>query len=121
LIAATVFVASMLMNSACLLRQVLIEAEGESVAGKAAVAEVIRERSRRSGLGYCAVIAQPGQFGTRTIDPPPDVIFEAIVAMHSEPPCTGVHFDIRGNSWARKMKVACIVGNHVVYENPKWN
>lgn len=113
-------IASLLMNHACLFRQVIVEAEGEPMEGKAMVVEVIRERSRRSGLGYCDVIAQPGQFGDRAISPSAKVVVDSINAMLLEPRCSAVHFDVRGNTWAHRLDVACYAGNHVFYEERAW-
>lgn len=111
---------SLAINHACLIRQIIVESEGEPMSGKATVAEVIRERSRRSGLGYCAVIAQPGQFGDREISPPPRAVLQAVEALWVEPECSAVHFDVRGNTWAHRLDVACYAGSHVFYEERAW-
>ena len=111
---------ALILDYNCLVRQVLIEAEGESLAGKAMVAEVIRERSRRSGLGYCAVIAQPRQFGTRPLRPPVRVVVEAVTALWHEPACSAVHFDVRGNRWSANLQIRCTVGRLVFYEGAEW-
>jgi len=109
-------------DQGCLIRQILIEAEAEPLEGKAMVAEVIRERSRRTGLGYCAIIDQPGQFGSRSLQPPPEAILSAIVATAIEPTCSAVHFDVASSrkGWAKNLPVACVVAGHVFYENEKW-
>lgn len=109
-------------DRACLVHQVLIESEAEPIAGKAMVAEVIRERSRRTGLGYCAIIDQPGQFGSRPLQPPPHAILSAVVATAIKPTCSAVHFDVAGSrsGWAKDLPVACVVAGHVFYENEKW-
>lgn len=109
-------------DQGCLIRQILIEAEAEPLEGKAMVAEVVRERSRRTGLGYCAIIDQPGQFGSRPLQPPPHAILSAIVATAIRPACSAVHFDVAGSrsGWAKNLPVACVVAGHVFYENEKW-
>ena len=109
-------------DQGCLLRQILIEAENQPIAGKAMVAEVIRERSRRTGLGYCAIIDQPGQFGSRSLQPPPGAILSAIVATAIKPTCSAVHFDVSSSrqGWAKNLPVACVVDGHVFYRNEKW-
>lgn len=119
---AIAMIISFLLNYECLIKQVLIEAEAESLAGKTMVAEVIRERSRRSGLGYCDVIDQPMQFGHRKIDPPAHAVLASILALVSEPACSAVHFDVASSrhGWARKLPVACVVDGHVFYENERW-
>ena len=108
------------LNHLCLIKQVLIEAEGEPLEGKTMVAEVIRERSRRSGLGYCDVIAQPGQFGSRKVSAPPHAVVEAWTAILQTPKCRAVHFDVHGSKWSRHLTVACYAGGHTFYENIKW-
>jgi len=116
------FIFAAAVNQACLVRQVLVEAENQSLSGRATVSEVIEERSRRSGLGECDVIAAPRQFGDRRLDPSLKSIGQAMIATRWPAACAAVHFDVKSSrhGWARNLPVACIVGAHVFYEDSKW-
>lgn len=117
------FIFAAAVNQARLVRQVLVEAESQSMSGKATVSEVIEERSRRSGMGECDVIAAPGQFGDRRLDPSLHSIGQAMIATRWPAACVAVHFDVKSSrqGWARKLPVACIVGAHVFYQEENWN
>lgn len=116
------FILAAAINQTCLVKQILIESEGESLSGKATVSEVIEERARRAGVGECDVIAAPGQFGARRINPSLLSVGKAVIATAWPPACRAVYFDVRSSrkGWARNLPVSCIVGAHIFYKDSKW-
>lgn len=123
MIAALLVLIASIQDHACITRQVLVEAQGESYAGQIEVAGVIRERMRRSGMTACEVIDAPGQFGDRRLLLTGKSVAMAWRAAGEPARWRATHFDRVGSeeSWTKVFAYVGTIGAHAFYREPDGN
>lgn len=115
-------------NLGCMAKNIYHEARGESLEGMTAVANVVKNRSRKNAMTLCDVIFKPSQFSwTRYRNKITDklaykrslmVALYTLSTEHEDPSKGALHYhntSISRPNWAIHLKVKTKLGKHVFY------